>query len=287
MIDKEAPVCLVTGASSGIGRVIAVEMAKAGFRVVVTGRDPERTAETARLAGGAESVVADLADLAEVRELADHMTRNHTRLDVLVNNAAMIRSGRAVSRDGYELTWAVNYLAPFLLTNRLLDLLKAGAPARIVNVTSAVQGFGKLDFDDLQFERRDYAPMGAYAQSKLALVMFSFELAKRLEGAGVTANAIHPGGARTSLGRDIDPSDLGLLSKLIDPLIKVLTPATERTAKAPLYLATGPTGVTGEYFGGYLYNPLPPRPGRANRLAKDLAARERLWNLSLKMTGLG
>jgi len=180
-----------------------------------------------------------------------------------------------VTGDGFEVTWAVNYLAPFLLTHLLLDRV-----SRVVNVTSAAQGFGRLDLDDLQFERRRYGGgMAAYAQAKLALLMFTTELGQRLEGTGTTVNCVHPGGARTELGRDLGPG-----AKLMIPLMWLLNTTPERAAEAPVYLATAPelTGVTG----GYFLNRRPPRPGRPNRLAADAEARRRLWQLSLRMTGL-
>ena len=287
--DGKTPVCLVTGASGGIGQMIATRAAGAGFHVILTGRDPERTAlagRAAATAGSAETVVADLSDQAGVRKLADRVLDRHQRLDVLVNNAGMIRSGRALSPDGVELTWAVNYLAPFLLTYLLLDRLEAAPRARVVNVTSAVQGFGELDFGDLQFERRPYRAMAAYSQSKLALVMFTVELAARVAESGIEVNAVHPGGARTGLARDLDSRDLNLLSRAIDPLMSVLNSSTERAAAAPAHLAITGAGTTGKYFGGYLLNRMPPRPGRANPLTKDPAARRRLWEISLDMTDL-
>jgi NAD(P)-dependent dehydrogenase (short-subunit alcohol dehydrogenase family) len=276
--EKGTPVCLVTGASSGIGRAIAARMAGAGFRVIVSGRDPERLAATARdvasTGADVDTVMADLSEQAGVRDLAKQVLDRHDRLDVLINNAGMTRTTRRVTEDGFELTWAVNYLAPVLLTHLLLD-----RASRVVNVTSAAQGFGRLDFDDLQFERRRYAGMAAYAQAKLALLMFTVELGQRLKGTGTTVNCVHPGGARTNLGRDLGPS-----AKLMAPLMWLLSTSPGRAAEAPVHLATAPelAGVTGSYF----RNGRPPRPGRPNRLAADTDARRRLWQLSLHMTGL-
>ena len=199
----EGKVCLVTGATAGIGLVTALELARQGARVIGVGRSPERCAEAARQireqtgTSAVEFLVADLSSQAEVRRLADQVKAATGRLDVLVNNAGLIRLEREVTVDGLEMTFALNHLAYFLLTNLLLDTLKASTPARIVSVASAAHQGCKINFDDLQGETK-YSPWRAYQQSKLANILFTRELARRLEGTGVTANALHPGYVRTA-----------------------------------------------------------------------------------------
>src|ERR671916_1256809 len=186
---------LVTGATDGLGRRVASDLATGGATVLLHGRNPERleaTIEEVRRETGSEklgSYLADLSSLGEVRALAEQVVGEHDRLDVLVNNAGVIAGERRESEDGYELTFAVNYLAHFLLTCLLAPLLRASAPARVINVASA--GQSPIDFDDVMLER-GYGGMKAYTQSKLAQVMFTFELAERLKGTGVTVNALHP-----------------------------------------------------------------------------------------------
>jgi NAD(P)-dependent dehydrogenase (short-subunit alcohol dehydrogenase family) len=281
--DNKTPVCLITGASNGIGRVTARRMAEAGYAVIVSGRDENQLDATTRDLGSraAGSMTADLSELAGVHRLADYVADRHDRLDVLINNAGLTTNQRRLSADGFELTWAVNYLAPFLLTHLLLERLRSSTPSRVVNVTSAAQGFGRLDFDDLQFERRPYQGLGAYAQSKLALLMFTIELANRLDGSGVTVNCVHPGGANSNLGRDVGS---GPGAKVIGGLMSLLNNSPEHAAEAQVYLATSPD--VADLTGAYLINRTPPRPGRANRLARDTDARRRLWDISLAMTAL-
>ena len=202
----EGKVCLVTGATAGIGLVTALELARQGARVIGVGRSPERCAEAARQireqtgTSAVEFLVADLSSQAEVRRLANQVKAATGRLDVLVNNAGLIRLEREVTVDGLEMTFALNHLAYFLLTNLLLDTLKASTPARIVSVASAAHQGCKMNFDDLQGETK-YSPWRAYQQSKLANILFTRELARRLEGTGVTANALHPGYVRTQIFR--------------------------------------------------------------------------------------
>ena len=271
---------LITGGTGGIGRAAAVGLASMGARVGITGRDRPR-ADAAAAAIARESgnpaidvFVADMSSQAEVRRLADEVLAAYPRLDVLLNNVGGFWAHRHMTADGLEHTFALNHLAPFLLTNLLLERLKASAPARIVTVSSGAQSMGKIDFDDLMGEQK-YSGSGAYNQSKLANVMFTYELARRLEGTGVTATALHPGLTSTAFSAE-DPS-MGLLVKVLRPFMK--SPA--RGAETPIYLASSAEveGVSGQYF--------------ANRKAKkshdssyDAATTARLWQVSADLVGL-
>src|SRR5262245_36486450 len=190
---------LVTGGTSGLGLATARALAREGATVVITGRSRERCEAAAADARAAGWLAADFGDLRQVAALADEFEQRYGRLDVLVNNAGAVFQRRRLTADGLELTFVVNHLAAFLLTTRLLDTLKASAPARIVNVTSVAHTVGHIDFDDLALEN-GFRPYRAYGRTKLANVMFTYELARRLEGTGVTANAIHPGLVHTSIG---------------------------------------------------------------------------------------
>jgi NAD(P)-dependent dehydrogenase (short-subunit alcohol dehydrogenase family) len=280
-------IVLVTGANSGIGKETAVGLARRGARVVMTARDPlrgEAALEEVRRRAGSDAVdllMLDLASLAGVRDAAAEFLARYERLDVLVNNAGLILGRRQVTVDGFEMTFAVNHLGPLLLTSLLLDRLRASAPARIVNVTSAVhRSVRRLDPDDLVglVPARRYRPMEAYARSKLANIWFTVELARRLEGTGVTANAVHPGSVRSGFGRD---GDLGPLMaagmRLAAPFMK----SAARGARGPIHLASAPEleGVTGRYFNG-------TRPRTPSRLAQDPDAARRLWELSERLCGL-
>ena len=191
-------ICLVTGATNGIGRATAQALAARGASVIVHGRD-RRKAEAAvndiveaTRNRAVEPIVGDLAELDQVRRMAAEFRARHKQLHVLLNNAGLVAFDRRTTHDGFEAHFGVNHLAPFLLTNLLLDALKSSAPARVVTVASAVHNRGRIDFDDLQ-AARSYGGIGAYANSKLANILFTTELARRLDGAGVTANALHPG----------------------------------------------------------------------------------------------
>lgn len=276
-------VVLVTGANSGIGKETARELARRGARVVMTARDPvrgEAALEEVRATTGGEAdlLLLDFASLASVRDAAAEYRARYGRLDVLVNNAGLVLGERRVTADGYEMTFQVNHLGPFLLTNLLLDLLRASAPARVVNVTSAAhRSVRGLDFDDLMATRR-YRAMEAYARSKLANILFTVELARRLDGTGVTANAVHPGSVATGFGRDGDTS--GLLAfglRLAAPFMK----SPGRGARGPVWLASAPEleGVSGQYFAG-------TRRRTPSRAARDPAAAARLWEVSERLTGL-
>jgi retinol dehydrogenase 14 len=272
---------LITGGTAGIGKATAQGLAALGAHVVLVARDPakgDRTvAELRRQTGNdrVEMLLADLSAQASVRALAAQVDR-FPRLDVLINNAGGFWATRRTTVDGLEHTFAVNHLAPFLLTNLLLDKLKASAPARVVTVSSGAQAMGKLNFADLQGEK-GYNGQFAYNQSKLANVMFCYALARRLEGTGVTSTVLHPGIARTNFGHD-DPTPM---IKMIITWFKPFLKTPEKGARTSIYLASSPEveGVTAEYFSGR-------RVRRSAKLSHDHAAGERLWHESERLVGL-
>jgi retinol dehydrogenase 14 len=293
---------LVTGGTGGIGRATALALAARGARVGITGRDPARTrAAAAELAGqaaaaagtsgataGAGSVLgagsqspqidafpADMSAQGEVRRLAAAVLDTYPRLDVLVNNVGGLWGHRHVTTDGLEQTFALNHLAGFLLTDLLLDRLKASAPARIVTVSSAVHKFGRLDFDDLQSEH-GYTGQRAYNQSKLASVMFTYELARRLEGTGVTATVLHPGVVKTSFAAEDAWPVWGLGMPLIRPFMR--TPAKGAATSVHLASSAEVEGVTGRYF-------VNCKPKRSKKSSYDTAAATRLWQVSAELVG--
>src|SRR5215203_399864 len=274
-------VCLITGATSGIGKATAMGLANMGASVVMVGRDRSRgEAALAEIKEGSANasvdlLLADLSSQEEVRWLADEFKEAHPRLDVLINNAGVIRSKRVASADGIEMTFAVNHLAHFLLTNLLLDLLKATAPSRIVNVSSGEQRNGTIDFDDLQGEK-GYKTAKAYGQSKLANVLFTYELARRLEGSGVSANCLHPGVVGTNLGSGVTGA-LGFTVRALRPLMK----SPEKGAQTSVYLASSPEveGSSGEYF-------VKKAEARSSDVSHDKRLARRLWEVSAELTNV-
>lgn len=272
---------VVTGATRGIGKATALGLAAMGSRVVMIGRDRGRAASAAdevRAAGATADVfVADLSSQAEVRALADNLLRALQRIDVLVNNVGGYWDTRHVTPDGLERTFAVNHLAPFLLTNLLLDRMRSSRSARIVTVSSKAHSLGRIEFDDLQSERA-YSGARAYNQSKLANVMFTYELARRLRGTSVTANAVHPGMVSTSFGAE-DPS---VLQRLVVPLVRPFMKAPRSGALTSIRVASAPylDGVSGLYFSK-------SKPTASSKLSHDEAAAARLWRLSADLVGLG
>jgi retinol dehydrogenase-14 len=273
---------LVTGGTGGIGKATAIGLAALGARVGITGRDQARTEAAAaaiRATPGSPAVDAFAADLsvqAGVRRLAAQVLDTYPRLDVLVNNAGGFWAHRHVTADGLEHTFALNHLAPFLLTSLLLDRLTASAPARIITVSSGVHARGRIDFDDLQAER-NYSGQRAYSQSKLANVMFTYELGRRLDGTGVTATVLHPGVVRTSFGAEDQAASLAVMIGVARLFMK--TPV--QGADTPIYLASSPEveGITGRYF----VNRKPKTSGKASY---DTAAAARLWQVSADLAGL-
>ncbi len=277
--DLTGRICLVTGATSGIGAATARKLAQLGGTTVVHGRDEARCRQTVvaiRALGRhpqVEFIVADFASLASVRAMADELHRRFDRLHVLVNNAGAMFPERRESADGFELTFAVNHLAPFVLTNLLLDLLRAGAPSRIVNVASGAHRRARIDFADLQ-SRQHFAPREVYARTKLMIVLFTRELARRLAGTGVTANALSPGIVHTEFGvKDgMGPEQQAIMDR---------GASTEEGARTSVYLASDP--YVADVSGGYFQDSAPFELG-AN--ATDDAAARRLWEVSAELVGL-
>ena len=273
--------CIVTGASSGIGKSSAEQLASLGADVVMVcrnrGRGERAKAEVERKSSGGsvELMLADLASLGSVRAFANEFGGSHGSLHVLLNNAGAVRLRRSLTADGFETTLQVNYLAPFLLTNLLLPLLKKSAPSRIVNVSSVAHYGGHVDLNDLQLEK-GYGVMKAYSQSKLALVLFTRELSRRLEGTGVTANSLHPGAVATNIwGSTLGPASfLGRITRLF-----MLSP--ERGAQTQVYLASSPevASVSGEYFERKVEK-------KSSAESHDQALAEKLWDVSAAMVGL-
>jgi NAD(P)-dependent dehydrogenase (short-subunit alcohol dehydrogenase family) len=273
--------CLVTGATSGIGEQTALGLARAGARVLVVGRSRERgAAAVARIRAQSanpqvELLLADLSSLAELRRLAGQVLASCPALHVLVNNAGLVNLRRETTVDGFEAMFATNHLAYFLLTLLLLPRLRESAPARIVNVASEAHRFGALDLDDLQSERR-FGAMRSYGRTKSANILFTRELARRLEGSGVTANCVHPGAVATRLGKNN-----GWLGRAVTALLSpfFLTPA--QGARCSLFAATAPqlAATSGRYF--VKEREVEPAPA-----ARDPELARRLWERSAALCGL-
>jgi NAD(P)-dependent dehydrogenase (short-subunit alcohol dehydrogenase family) len=273
-------VVLVTGATNGIGKVTAYQLAAQGARVVIISRNAEKcktTAEEIRTQTGAtvDWIAADLSLLAGIEDAAAEFRARYDRLHVLVNNAGAFFAERIVTADGYEATFALNHLNYFLLTERLRDLLLASAPARIVNVSSDAHYGGAINFDDLMGERK-YSGWSAYSQSKLANVMFTYALARRLEGANVTANVLHPGFVATGFGRNN-----GGVVGMFMPIAQMFAKKPDKGAETSVFLAASPTveGVNGKYFADN-------KAKESSKLSYDVTAQERLWEVSEQLVRL-
>ncbi|MFZ6031030.1 MAG: SDR family oxidoreductase [Chloroflexota bacterium] len=281
-VNLSDKIVLVTGATAGVGLATALGLARMGATVVGVGRDPGRSvaaAERIRHETGnprVEYLLADLAVQADVRRLAQAFRSRYDRLHVLINNAGGFFLKRQLTADGLEMTFALNHLSYFLLTNLLLDVMQASAPARIVNVSSGANFGGRIHFDDLQAERR-YSSWGAYSQSKLANVMFTYELARRLQDTGVTANCLHPGFVGSNFAKN-NGRFAGWLLRLLKPL--TITP--EQGARTSLYLATSPDveGITGKYFDDKQRN-VP-----SAKVSYSGTQQKRLWEVSARLAGI-
>jgi NAD(P)-dependent dehydrogenase (short-subunit alcohol dehydrogenase family) len=282
MEKQTGKVMLITGATSGIGQETALELARLGSRVIVVGRSSDKCEATLvrieRETGSQETdgLLADLSNMSQVRGLARQVQEKYDRLDVLVNNAGGFFMRRSLTKEGFEKTFALNHLSYFLLTLLLLDMLKASAPARIVNVSSNSHYGQHLDFENLQGEK-GYNPMKAYGRSKLANILFTYELARRLDGSSVTANALHPGFVATNIFSLNSP----LLKKLAEPIMRRIALAPQEGAQTSIYLAASPEveGVSGKFF-------VKKQVASSDPTSYDEKAARRLWEVSRRMVGL-
>ncbi len=276
----EGKAVLVTGGTSGIGKATATALSAMGADVVITGRNRERGEKAAaeiraQTGGRVDLALADLASQAEVRLLAEEFKKRYDRLDVLVNNAGLVQSKRTETVDGLETTFATNHLAPFLLTNLLRDLLEGSAPSRVVTVSSEAERGGNIDFDDLQSEKK-YRGFPVYGMTKLANILFTYELAERLKGTGVTATCMHPGAVNTRFGMN-NSGPMTILFRISKPFMR----SPEQGADTVIWLASSPEveGASGRYYADR-------KPVEPENIANDPAARRRLWEESEKLTGL-
>ena len=281
--SMQGKVCIVTGSNSGIGKATSLGLAQMGATVVMVCRDRTKGEEaqneikTKSGNNAIDLLLAELSSQDSIRQLVENFQQHYMQLHILINNAGGVNLSRRDTVDGFEMTFAVNYLAPFLLTNLLLDKLKASAPARIVNVSSESHESGYIKMDDLQLEKK-YRLMRAYGQSKLALVLFTYELARRLQGTGVTANCLHPGFVATNIGQ----SGVGRVGRSIVKLIfSSLGIRPEEGAKTSIYLASSPDieGVTGKYF-------VKSIPVRSAPISYDESLQRQLWEESAKLVNL-
>lgn len=280
--SMQGKVCLITGANSGIGNATALGLAQMGATVVMVCRDRARGEEAQReikMKSGNDAVnllIADLSSQQPIRQLADTFRQRYPYLHILINNAGAGFMQRQESVDGVEMTFAVNYLAPFLLTNLLLDVLKNSAPARIINVDSDNHRFVRLDMQDLQLKRR-YGFLRAYGRSKLALLLFTYELARQLQGTNITVNALEPGPTSTTFGQKGANFAARMLLKLASSLFR----SPEKGAQTSLYLASSPEveTITGKYF-------VKNTPRRSSALSYNEPLQRQLWEESAKLVKL-
>jgi NAD(P)-dependent dehydrogenase (short-subunit alcohol dehydrogenase family) len=277
MIGK---ICIVTS-NSGIGKETALALTGMGATVVMAVRDLER-GETAReeiiRRTGKDAVdlmICDLSSTKSIRQFVEDFSSKYDRLDVLINNAGAACHERQITEDGFERSLAVNYLGPFLLTRELLPLLERSAPSRVINLTSGMHTRAKIDFDDIQSERK-YNGMSVYGSTKLMILMYTYELARRLDGTGVTANVVHPGFAATNLG-----ASMGLAYRIGLKLMRPFQINAEKGSETPVYVATSPEleGVTGRYFAKSLEKP-------SSEESYDESAQKRIWDVAESLLGL-
>ena len=281
MPTMQGKVCLITGATHGIGQATALELARMGATVVIVGRNATKTSqvvEEIRSATGnknVDSLLADLSSQQDIRQLASQFTNKYSQLDVLLNNAGATFVDRQLTVDGIERTFALNHLNYFLLTNLLLDTINASAPARIINVSSAAHTASKVDFDNLQGER-SYGVFAAYATSKLENILFTNELARRLEGTGITANSLHPGLVNTG-----KKNNTGLWATTVAVVSNLFGKTPEKGAETSIYLASSPDvqHITGKYF-------VNSKVKQTASQANDLAVAKKLWDVSAEMVHL-
>jgi len=278
-MNMEGKICLITGANSGIGYATAIGLAKLNAHVIMVCRNKERgesaQKEIIEKTGNkrVDLLLCDLSSFDSIRKLAAEFKTKYQNLHVLINNAGIMLSKRELSVDGFEMNFAVNHLAPFLLTNLLLDLLKKSAPSRIINIASAAHKYGTIDFEDLQGENKKHRFMGLYGDSKLALILTSYELSRRLEGSGVTLNLIHPGVVNTNLGMDRNKPKKGIVRRFFK--------SPEKAAETSIYLASSPEveGITGKYF-------INKQEQQSSEDSYNEEYANKLWDITMKMTEL-
>jgi len=280
--NMNGKICVVTGANSGIGKETALGLAQMDAHVVMVCRNAEKgkaALEDVRRESGNSQVdllIADMSSQASVRALAKQIIAKYPRLDVLINNAGGAARERKLSADGIEMTLAANHLGPALLTLLVLDLLRASTPSRIINVSSEAQRRARLDMNDLQFERRKFNTFAAYGQSKLLMNAFTFELARRLEGTGVTANCLHPGVVATNIWG----ADPPFIFKMIIAVVRPFMLSSKQGAEASLYLATSPdvAQTSGQYF-------VKSKPAQSSPLSRDPRIAAEIWGWTETMIG--
>jgi len=278
-MSMEGKICIITGANSGIGKATAIGLAKMNATIVMMCRSKERgedaQKEIIELTDNkkVDLFLCDLSSQESIRKFVSEFKSKYQKLHILINNAGIMLSKRVTSVDGFEMNLAVNYLAPFILTNLLLDVLKKSAPSRIINVSSAAHRMAKMDFDDLQSEKMKYRLFKIYGVSKLALMLFSYELSRRLEGTSVTLNTLHPGVVNTNLGQDQSSFSKGFA--------KLFFKKSEKGAETSIYLASSQEveGITGKYFAKKQQ-----KQSSEESYNEDYA--KRLWELSTEMTQL-
>ncbi len=278
-MSMEGKICIITGANSGIGKATAIDLAKMNATIVMMCRSKERGEEAQKeiieLTGNkkVDLLLCDLSSQESIRKFVSEFKSKYQKLHILINNAGIMLSKRVISVDGFEMNFVVNYLASFLLTNLLLDVLKKSAPSRIINVSSAAHRMAKMDFDDLQSEKRKYRLFKIYGTSKLALMLFSYELSRRLEGTSVTVNTLHPGVVNTNLGQDQSSFSRGFA--------KLFFKKPEKGAETSIYLASSQEveGITGKYF-------IKKQQKQSSEESYNEDYAKRLWELSTEMTRL-
>ena len=279
--SMKGKIVMITGANSGIGKAASQALAKMGATVVMVARNREKGEAAASdiikesQNSSVDLLIADLSSLESVRQLSTEFHSNYSKLHVLINNAGLFNQRRSVTTDGYENTFATNYLAPFLLTNLQMDILKSSAPSRIINVSSVGHYNGHVNFEDLNLEK-DYGGWKAYGQSKLALVLFTHELAKKLTGTGVTVNSVHPGTVATNIwSRPLGPAGF------IMSIPKLFMTSPQKGAETIVYLASSPDAgnVNGEYWDKM-------KTKKSSDESYDEEIAQRLWEISVKLTRL-
>ena len=279
-IDMNGKVVMITGANSGIGKETAIELAKMGANIVMVCRSRERgekALEKIKEMANSEKIellIADLADQSSIRKMVERFKKSHDKLHVLINNAGVMLSKRTTTPEGYERTFAINHLGHFLLTNLVLDMLKASSPARIINVSSSAHKFAKLNFDDIDNEHK-FSGFRTYANSKLFNILFSYELARRLEGTEVTVNALHPGVIRTNLGKD----NTNKLIRLLSTIFRLFMMSSKKGARTTVYLANSPDveNVNGKYF-------VNRKQKKSSKISFEQTLQNKLWEISANLT---